>query len=335
VLRTAPEDAGARSPRGLLQLLLGRFESGWADYECRRAATGKVQSQRFSAPDWDGLPLPAGATLLVHCEQGAGDSIQFVRYLPQVKQRAGCEVVLECPASLTRLFAGLDGVDRVVVQGGRLPAHSAQIPLLSLPLKFGTTLATIPAPVPYLGAQPRADLRRNGPLHVGIVWAGNPAHRFDAQRSVEFDCMCRWLEKMDSVQWVILQLQRRPDELPELVRQRGWIDPFAGHADPPDYADTAAVVAGLDLVIGVDTSVIHLAGAMGVAVWALIPFSPDWRWMLQRDDSPWYPTMRLFRQGTPGDWAKVLEEVGKELLALARNGSLSTLSTHALRRSAS
>jgi Tfp pilus assembly protein PilF len=293
----------AEGNEGLARLLLADFDEGWRKYEGRWSRQGR---RPLKAPLWDGGGL-TGRTILLHPEQGLGDAIQFVRYAPLLK-RMGASVVLECPPSLERLFAGLAGVDRLVPTGSPLPAFDLHAPLLSLPRLVGTRLETIPAEIPYLKAPPEhaaawearlADVKRP---RIGFLWRGNPNHPNDRRRSMPVQAMAEVVGSLDAG-WVSLQLDPRQDELAALPPVR-LVGPEIG-----DWADTAAIVEGLDLVITVDTSVAHLAGAMGKPVWMLIPFAPDWRWMLSRTDSPWYPTMRIFRQPDPGDWAAVADAV--------------------------
>jgi hypothetical protein len=261
-----------------------------------------------------------GERLFVHTEQGMGDIIQFVRYLPLVKARGG-HVVFECEAGLVALMERAAGHDELIEKSfsADIPYvdHDFHISLASLPHVFATTESTIPAAVPYLSAHPgriatwrqRIDTRG---LRVGLAWAGNPRHPNDANRSMALSHL-RPLGAVEGVACYGLQVgdaasQSVPPGL-DLI--------FLG-ASFGDFADAAAAIANLDLVITVDTAIAHLAGALGQTVWTLLPFAPDWRWMLDRADSPWYPTMRLYRQPAPGDWESVVERVVADLTAMAR-----------------
>jgi hypothetical protein len=256
--------------------------------------------------------------LLITREQGFGDAIQMVRYLPAVKALGG-HVVLEVFPALVSLFAGLPGVDELRVVDdvtSYVDDVDLYIPLMALPRAFGTDLATIPAPIPYLPAPGerverwRPRLQSAARLRVGIVWSGNPSHANDHRRSCRFEDFAA-LGAIDGIAWFGLQRGHDAER-----RSCGPLTLEPLGAEIGDFADTAAILTHLDLVISVDTSIVHLAGAMGKPVWTLLPFSPDWRWMIERSDSPWYPTMRLFRQPRIGDWASVFAEVAGELRAL-------------------
>ncbi len=292
-----PDYADAHWNEALARLLLGDFETGWNKYEWRWRRK-ETPPRALAAPLWDGGDL-AGRTILLHAEQGQGDAIQFIRFAPLVKARGGT-VVFECPKGFLRLFDGVAGVDRLVLAGAPLPPFDCHAPLLSLPGLLDTTLETIPADVPYLKADPgrvaawRARFAGISKPKVGLVWRGNPAHANDANRSIPAQTMAA-LARAADVHWVGLQLDPRPEELaafsPAVIDNLG---PELG-----DWAETAALVEALDLVVTVDTAAAHLAGALGRLVWLLLPFAPDWRWLRHRADSPWYPTMRLLRQPAP------------------------------------
>jgi tetratricopeptide (TPR) repeat protein len=314
-----PNHPEARANRAVLLLLLGRFAEGWAEYEWRWRTEGFTTPPRdLGRPAWDGTADP-DATLLLHAEQGLGSAIQFARYALLLAGRAGV-VILECQPPLAGLFrhsfTPLAGpVASIVVKGDRLPAFDRQAPLMSLPHRFGTTLETIPAEVPYLKADP-ADVdtwqRCLAPYprpRIGLVWAGNPRHGNDRHRSMPATALGPLLA-LDGPSFFALQVGDAERQLARLPS--GRIENLAPRL--ADFAQTAAVVQNLDLVISVDTAVAHLAGALARPVWMLLPFVPEWRWMLAREDSPWYPTMRLFRQARPGDWAGV---VGRVIEALA------------------
>jgi len=301
-----------------LSLLQGHLEQGWEGMEYRWQTEQKHEFRGFSQPCWDGKAF-AGKTLLVHYEQGAGDSIQFFRYLPGVAALGG-RLVVECPVALFRLFReNLPAEVRLIrYQKDALPDFDLYCPLLSLPLYLQTRLETVPAGVPYLklpaeavASCPPLPALPGAPVKVGLVWAGNPLHGNDHNRSLDFSLL-EPLLATPGITWVILQMERRPPGFDRLAAQNGWLDPLG---QVKDFADTAAIVSQLDLVIGVDTSVIHLAGALGKPVWLLLPLGPDWRWLLEREDSPWYPTMRLFRQSEYRDWPAVVRRVAAALPA--------------------
>jgi hypothetical protein len=253
-----------------------------------------------------------------------GDAIQFVRYVPLVAQRAR-SVILEVHRPLKSLLERLEGPGAVFNLGDPLPPFDLQCPLLSLPLAFGTELDTIPGKEPYLRSSDAKRmiwserLPRRKPLQVGLVWSGNPELKNDRNRSIPLERMVPLLA-MPNVQFVSLQRDVRPGDAEVLMRSDQLTDIST---DLQDFEDTAAVVSLLDLVISVDTSVAHLAGALGKPVWLLLPFGPDPRWMLDREDSPWYPTARLFRQDRPGEWGGVIERVRVALLQDGRHLPLS------------
>jgi tetratricopeptide (TPR) repeat protein len=309
-----PELAEARWNRALACLTFGDFEAGWRDYEWRwRRNTREMVARNFVQPQWRGEDLD-GKTILLHAEQGFGDSIQFIRYLPMVAAKCG-QVVLEIPDDLRPLVPPIDGVVALVSRGEPLPPFDLHCPLLSLPLAFGTTVATIPAEVPYLAAPSeriekwRKRLPDSKTPRIGLVWSGKPTHKNDHNRSIALASLKPLLASA-GCQFISLQKEYRERDvadlktLPHLVRLDEAL---------VDFADTAAVVAMLDLVIAVDTAVAHLAGAIGKPVWILLPTIGDWRWMADRNDSPWYPTARLFRQQKFGDWDSVIARVGQEL----------------------
>jgi tetratricopeptide (TPR) repeat protein len=289
---------------GMLQLLEGNYADGWKNYE-RRWRSAQKNRRHQNTPEWDGTSAP-GRTLLVHCEQGLGDSIQFVRYLPLLTAQVGT-LILECPPEARALFESIPGLAKVVTAYDPTPEHDLQIPLLSLPRVTGTTPDTVPCQVPYLGAsqQPPALGLPTGKLKVGIAWAGNPQHRNDAFRSMQW-LDCQALLESDRAHFVSLQLNAPADAATALGQAANATD-AAAHCT--DLAATAAIIGKLDLVISVDTATAHLAGALGKPVWLLLPFAGEWRWLHDRADSPWYPTMHIFRQPSPGDWAGVITDV--------------------------
>ncbi len=308
-------------------LLMGRLGEGWAEYAWRtKCEEFSAVNWNFKQPLWDGSDLN-GRTVLLYAEQGFGDTIQFLRYLPMVAAQGAAKgggVILQCPAPLTRLFEAAPAAAgiQLVTEIGDTP-FDLQAPLHTLPGLFATTLDTIPADVPYLrppGDTPPA-LDSSGGLKVGLVWGGDPKHKNDANRSLGFERFTPLLD-MEGVDFYSLQVGERGGD----IRNNQALGGLEGKITDlgkglSDFADTAAAVGQLDLVITVDTSVAHLAGALGAPVWTLLPWVPDWRWLLDRDDSPWYPTMRLFRQPAAGDWDAVIGEVGAALRDQAEGGS--------------
>ena len=256
----------------------------------------------YLQPQWDGQEY-ADKTVLIHAEQGLGDTIQFIRYAPLCRARGG-RVVFECPKPLVELLRGVDGVDQMVSRGEPVSPFDFHTPLLNLPRIFGTTLADIPAPPPLDPVE--------GRLRVGIVWQGNPRHKTDRNRSCPLNHF-EALARRDDLTFYSLQVGPVAADLEDLAVDASIHDMGT---QLNNFADTAAVVAQLDLVITVDTAMAHLVGALARPVWTLLPFAPDWRWLLGRDDSPWYPTMRLFRQARPGDWHDVFDRVDRALTVL-------------------
>jgi len=321
-LRLDPDHAVAHANLGVLLLRAGRLAEGWPEYEWRWRVGPEIglQDRGFSQPRWTGEAL-GGRVLLIHAEQGYGDTIQFCRYLSLAA--AYGRVVLEVPRPLLRLLSDLPGIERIVATGDPLPEFDLHCPLLSLPGVFGTTLDTIPATVPYLAADPsgamvwRDRLAALPGLRVGLVWAGNPARHVamaqavDRRRSIGLAQLAPFAA-IHGVTFVSLQKGEAAGAVPlSGMVVHDWTDELT------DFADTAALVQALDLVISVDTAVAHLAGALGKPVWLLNRFDTCWRWLADRDDSPWYPTLRQFRQPRPGDWDSVLDEVRAALATLA------------------
>lgn len=328
-LARTPEDAELNWNFSILELLDGRLPQGWHDYEWRFRTNPELE-RPFTQPRWNGAVHP-GKRLLVHAEQGLGDTIQFARYLPLLKARVGAsmEIVLECQRPLARLLCGLPGADRLVVREdeARVAApFDLHVPLLSLPGLFGTTLDTIPVPIaltvdPDESQQWAARLGQLPGLKVGLVWAGNPDHRGDRQRSMALAQLAP-LAGVTDVRFVSLQKGRNAE-----IHDRGApLDLIELGSQFSDFAATAAAIANLDLVISVDTAVAHLAATLGKPTWVLLPFSPDWRWLLGREDSPWYPNARLFRQPRRGDWDGVVRAVAQALTTLPKKqqGGIST-----------
>ncbi|ALG75510.1 hypothetical protein VY88_28250 [Azospirillum thiophilum] len=325
--RLDPDFAGAHWNESLVRLLLGDFVRGWQGYEWRWKHGRLPSPQRsFVQPRWDGSPLK-GRRLLVYWEQGFGDVLQFVRYLPLLAQAAertgaGQPVYLECQRALLPVLHSLPGTIAVET-GGPLPDFDVQIPVLSLPALFGTRLETVPSRVPYLRAEPELAARWGerlkgvAGLKVGIVWAGSPTHGNDRNRSIGLAPFAR-LAAIPGVS--LVSIQKGPTE-GQAANPPGGFPLLNLSPDIRDFADTAAIMAGLDLVVCVDTSVAHLAGALGVPVWVMVPFAPDWRWMLDREDSPWYPTMRLFRQDRPGSWDNAILRLEHAMRSRIQSGA--------------
>jgi tetratricopeptide (TPR) repeat protein len=317
-LDAKPDYADARYNLGLARLRTGSFSDGWDLYESRWQSTGFEPRRDFPQPLWTRLDRHGGAVLLT-TEQGLGDTIQFIRYAPLVADRCR-QVFLECPAKLLALLQGMNGIARLIERGQPLPDFEAYCPLLSLPRIFRTTFDSIPASVPYLHADPArlaqwsAKLRSDGRLKIGLAWAGSPNHKNDRNRSLSLSAFAP-LAGIFDVAFHSLQIG---PAAAEAHSRPGGMEIVDHSADLSDFAETAALIANLDLVISVDTAIAHLAGAMAKPVWTLLPFAPDWRWMLDRADSPWYPTMRLFRQPAIGDWDHVMRIVADELTKLPR-----------------
>jgi hypothetical protein len=271
---------------------------------------------------WQGEPL-AGKTILLHAEQGLGDTIQFIRYAPIVKQH-GATVIVECQKPLLGLLQGCPGVDQLVGQGDAIAGFDVHAPLLSVPGILKTTVETVPARIPYLFPKPalvehwRTRLIQLGGFKIGIAWQGNPRYPNDRFRSIPLRCFAP-LAQVPAVRLISLQKGPGAEQLAE-VRNLFPIADLAGELDQQSgpFVDTAAVMKNLDLVITSDTAAAHLAGALGAAVWVALPSAPDWRWSLDRCDSPWYPTMRLFRQRDWGNWQDVFEEIEQALPAAVR-----------------
>jgi tetratricopeptide (TPR) repeat protein len=301
--------------RSLALIALGDFRAGWRGFESRWGQEHWAGKRRnFTQPLWLGEQAINGKTILLHNEQGYGDAIQFARYAPLVAAQ-GAKVILEVHPPLKALMATIANLSAVVATDEPLPAFDIHCPLMSLPLAFATEAATIPATIPYIW--PPAEriekwknrLPQGGRLKIGIGWAGSAAHRNNHNRSIALRQFSRILSTPD-LQFICLQKDVSATDL-EVLRN-GRVELFDDEI--ADFADTAAIIAMLDLVVCVDTSVAHLAGALGRPVWVLLPFSADYRWMLDREDSPWYPSARLLRQARIGDWDGVLERVQQELL---------------------
>jgi RimJ/RimL family protein N-acetyltransferase/Flp pilus assembly protein TadD len=309
----APDYHVARYGRGFSLLIAGRLPEGFHDYEFRLRS---LTPRQFPGVPWNGEPLK-GRTILLHAEQGFGDAIQMVRFVAEVRKRAG-KVILECRPELRTLFEYSKSADVVVSVGEELPAADVHISLISLPGVLEVTLNTIPGRTPYLAAPASGRLLAApaGGLKVGIAWAGDPAHHHDGLRSV-------WLPLLEPILQVpgvvFYSLQNGMPPRNEVYLRSSAIDSSLRFAD---FLETASVIAELDLVITVDTAVAHLAGALGKPVWTLLQHSPDWRWFLNRIDTPWYPTMRLFRQESRGQWGLPISQVAEALRKLVATASV-------------
>jgi tetratricopeptide (TPR) repeat protein len=319
-LALRPDYAPAHWNEAIWRLLMADFDRGWEKYEWRWELADELwgvgSTPTFAQPAWDGSGDIAGKTILLHAEQGYGDTIQFCRYVPLVAQK-GAKVILAVQPPLERLLSGFGGAQVVLAHGEDQPAFDLHCPLMSLPRAFRTRLETIPPPAPpsvppELTKEWAARLRRPGTPRIGIAWSGRPSHKNDHNRSIPLRAMLGLLDL--PIELVSLQKEVRGED-------QGILDAHAAgitHFGPAltDFLETAALVSSMDVVITVDTAVAHLACTLGRPTWILLPFIPDWRWMLERADSPWYPTARLFRQRAIADWDSVMQEVFGGLHAL-------------------
>jgi tetratricopeptide (TPR) repeat protein len=309
-----PSSAYLKFELGFLDLLFGEMPRGWEQYQARWAVPGLIGPVRnFSQPVWNGEPFP-GKTLLLYYEQGLGDTLMFVRYAPQVKALGG-RVILQAQPALADLVGTCKGVDEVIPYGEPLPPFDLQLPLLSLPWVFRTDLSSIPDEIPYLDIPNQVPNRKvfadlvalaqaHGKTRIGLAWAGNPNHKRDAERSIPVATLAP-LAALPEVAWFSFQMGGHDlPSLPNLISLTPLIN---------DFSDTAYALSGMDLVITVDSVLAHLAGALGIPTLLLLSFQPDWRWMLDRDDSPWYPTLRIYRQPAHGDWDSVIRLLVRDL----------------------
>ena len=305
-LQIEPELPDAHWNRGLVSLISGQLSDGFADYEYRWRLP-EFTERHAEIPLWHGENLD-GKSILIHSEQGFGDTFQFIRYA-MVLDKKGAEVYLETHSDLGRLLGRMPSLRRVVCRGDQLPDVDFQIPILSIPHRLGTNLGTIPEEVPYIPVNPAGelDLGVGGALTIGMAWAGRPTHKNDAKRSISLDVL-KPLFDLSDIAWVSLQVDGNHEEAISTKLPLKDLRPQIN-----DFSDTAMAISNLDLVITVDPAVAHLAGALGKDVWILLPYVPDWRWMLNRDDSPWYPSARLFRQQSPGDWGPVISQITASL----------------------
>ncbi len=303
----------------IASLLAGDYETGWPEYEWRWQVKHKPKP-KFVEPEWDGRDLE-GRAILLYAEQGFGDTLMFIRYAPLVARRNG-RVIVECQPPLRRLLAAMPDLSHVVGFGETLPEFQVQAPLMSLPRIFGPVLDSDHQWEPYL--RPARGIERLLPPHdenalkIGIAWGSNPQHPIFAEKSLD---LAKWHPILDVPGCEFFSLQIDPNPSAVAIMEK---HPHIHNLQPrfSDFADTAAVIRQLDLVISVDTSVAHLAGGLGHSVWVMLSFSADWRWLLKRKDSPWYPTMSLFRQSRPGHWESTVNEVAQNLEALASRRDL-------------
>jgi tetratricopeptide (TPR) repeat protein len=325
-LEIEPDHVNAHRNRALAWLTIGQYESGWSEYEWRWRGKD-LRRPEFTQPLWKGEPL-AGRTILLQAEQGLGDTIQFIRYAALVHERGG-RVVFQCQKPLVRVLEGVQGIDELVPAGGPLPAFDVHAPLISLPGLFGTTTETVPAVIPYVQVDRaaaerwRERLGGDGEVLVGVCWQGNPAFPSDRHRSfrlVELDRAAR----VPGVRLVSLQKEFGLEQLRDVAGRFEIVD-LGEELDRESgpFVDTAALLSVLDVVVTPDTSIVHLAGALGARTWLALSVAGDWRWLAGRTDSPWYPSVRVFRQPELGRWGPVFGAMADELgrLAAGRGGS--------------
>lgn len=320
-LELAPGDAETHKNRGVILLLLGRFDEGWQEYAWRWK-TEDLSRPPYPQPLWDGSPLD-GKTILLTPEQGLGDTVHFIRYAAVLKEKYRCRVIVLCPKPLLRLLASCPGIDLLVPQDQPLPDFDCFAPLVDVPGILRDNLDTFPHPIPYLAADPKlvhqwqSYLQVYGGCKIGLAWQGSPKYQADRMRSIPLAEFAP-LGKLKGLNLFSLQKGFGAEQIDQLA---GTLD-IISLGDQLDetsgpFMDTAAVLRNLDLVITADTSIAHIAGALGVPTWLALAHVPDWRWLLEREDSPWYPTVRLFRQTSAGDWSSVVRQMADELLQLS------------------
>jgi hypothetical protein len=314
-LQIAPDDPESHGLLARALLISGDFKRGWAEYEWRwKCPSFHEVPRHFSQPRWNGSRAD-GKTILLYHEQGYGDTIQFIRFAPLVADRCG-SVIVQVPPDMIGLVRRMPGIDQVVPLGGDLPPFDLHAALMSLPLLFNTTPKTIPAKVPYLlGSGSAADTWKarmaddGATLRVGLAWAGRPSHPNDPRRSIAL----RELAPLGQVEGVIYYSLQKNDPQREAANPPPPLRLVDCGSRLKDFSDSAALIHNLDLVISVDTAMAHLAGAMAKKVWTFLPFAADFRWLLDRPDTPWYPTMTLLRQKQPGNWSEVVHETVERL----------------------
>ncbi|MGU3496663.1 hypothetical protein ACLBXM_21695 [Xanthobacteraceae bacterium A53D] len=317
LLEAAPGDFTSRFDLAETLLLLGDFGRGWREYQWRyKMPHTHGMERKVQRPRWDGAPMP-GQTLLIHDEQGFGDTLQFLRMVPAAKARSGARVVCEVVPELLSLAQRMDGVDAVMQRGTLPPAFDKHCELMSLPMVTKLALGDLPGPVPYLTADPaRIEVWRQRlaglprPL-VALVWAGRPTHSNDANRSMSLADFA----PLAGLGLTFLAVQKGP-RAAEAASPPAGMKMVALDQQIEDFEDTAAILSIADVLVSVDSSPVHLAGALGQPAFVMLPFVPDWRWLLERSDSPWYPSLRLFRQPARGDWGSVIGKVGEALAGL-------------------
>ncbi len=313
-LQVNPAFAHARYFESMTRLALGELPAAWTGYEARLALPLGVRGRRnHPQPRWDGTTPLDGRTIILHAEQGLGDTLQFARFAPVVAARGG-RVLLDVQPELKRLLAGMPGIAAVFAHGETLPAADLQCPLMSLPFALQAGLDSLP-PAPYLIAPEAASAswaKRLGPwrkMRIGLAWAGNPGHPEDRNRSIPLEKLLPLLEHPD-VEFHVVQRDNGEEDSLEMNQHQELAD----HSESlTDFTETAGLQMQMDLVIAVDTALVHLAGALGRPAWVLLAFAADWRWLRERADSPWYPTLRLFRQPHMGDWQSVLDMLARNL----------------------
>lgn len=318
-----PNTARAYFAPASVLLMNGQYKEGWAAYESRfDMAAYKTNVNNVHERLWDGGPLD-GKRLLIHVEQGFGDTLEFARYVPLVRERAGAgKIMFLCEPELARILETLEGVDEFYrLRSDTTVTYDLQVPLMSLPHRFGTTLETIPNKTPYLKVPPgtKAKIRRReeAKMNVAFVWAGRPTHSDDRFRS----CPVSWfaaLFDIPGIDFYSIQWGPRAAELAPYLEKPNV---FSMTDQLTDFAETAAIIDQVDLVIAIDTAVAHMAGALGKPVWTILPFGGEWRWLFRREDTPWYPNMRLFRQRILGDWRPVFQRIGAGLTQMTGIGT--------------
>lgn len=305
---------------GFTALIEGDYETGWKQYEWRwKAPSFPSKPRNLSEPLWTGEPLE-GKRIFIYAEQGHGDTLQFLRFIPAIAARGG-EIILEVQPALKRLVTGMQGVRTILGQGEPIPPYDVQCPMMSLPLAFGLTLDTIPPPasLPYCPKELNLPVPDWGqPLRIGLAWAGNPQHKEDQRRSIPLELFA---PLGDIPQASFVSLLRGP-VTNEIQKVSAFLPIINACAVANDFTEVADQIEALDLVITVDTAIAHLAATMNKPTWLLIPYAPDWRWLRSGETSPWYPSIRIFRQNKLGDWAQVIENVREELaqLVMKKNG---------------
>jgi hypothetical protein len=316
IIQSLPGDLSERFNLAETLLLLGEFDRGWQEYRYRYSLSHtKIIERKVQQPRWEGQPIP-GQTLLIHDEQGYGDTFQFIRLVKVAKERSQTRIVLEINREAYAIAKrSLEDVDELIPAGQLPPAFHQHCELMSLPAAMGLQLSDLPGSIPYLKADPLrvekwqkrlANIPR--PI-VALVWAGRPTHTNDANRSIKLSNLSPLVHKEISY----IAVQKGPASAEVLNLPEG-MNILSLDAEINDFDDTAAILCVADLLISVDSSPVHLAGALGRPAWVMLPFAPDWRWLLDREDTPWYPKVRLFRQKKRGDWLGVIKTIGKELL---------------------